>query len=134
METGKPNAIVSIRSAKVAPSKVYTNNTSNESDDQENILSNVKNNDHKRNIPWYFGLLGLLGLIVGVILSSLVVLIPQSNVIEQSNEWYKFSLLYSVLSGLGVSINFGLVQPSYWMEINFFRSWKPFLIGPSHYR
>ena len=130
MVNGKNNVVAPARyttPAKVTPIKENANDTSNELDDQDIIYSDIKNNDHKSNIPYYYGLLGLLGLIIGLMLSSLIVLIPQSDVIEHSDHWYKFSLLYSILSGFGISVNFGLIQPSYWMEINFLRNWKPFL-------
>ena len=78
-------------------------------------------NSYDEPIPFYYGFLGLLGLIIGAILSSIVLLIPHPE------HWYTYGLLYSIGVGFGLTINFGLVQPSYWMDVNFFQNWHPFI-------
>ena len=87
----------------------------------------LNENDENESVPYYYGFLGLVGLIVGSALSSVIVLIPKIGGIDQPSHWYRYSILYSIGVGFGLSINFGLVQPSYWMGLNFFQSWKPFV-------
>ena len=65
-------------------------------------------NDENESVPYYYGFLGLVGLIVGSALSSVIVLIPQIGGIEQPSHWYRYSILYSIGVGFGLSINFSM--------------------------
>ena len=131
------NHIVCIRSKKVYQLKNNTKENKNNSYERNiNIsagnktterLKNSTENDGTESVPYYYGFLGFVGLVVGSALSSVIVLIPKIGGIEQPSQWYRYSLLYSIVVGFSLSINFGLVQPSFWIGLNFFRDLKPFL-------
>ena len=89
------------------------------SENKEELINESKHDNN--HVLLYHGALGLLGLFAGPAFSSVVLLIPHPKY------WYTYGILYAIGVGFGLSINFGLVQPLYWMDINFFRSWKPLL-------
>ena len=56
----------------------------------------INENDENISVPYYYGFLGFVGLVVGLALSSVIVLIPNMGDTEGSSHWYCYSLLYSI--------------------------------------
>ena len=95
--------------------------------DERTTFKGLDKNSNRIRVPYYYGFLGLVGLGIGLIFATLIILIPQDEKYSENPEyWYK-NALYSICVGFGMAINFGLVQPAVWFNMRLFRSWKPFI-------
>ena len=89
-------------------------------------LMGVNEMGDELHVPYYYVFLGFVGLIMGCILSGIVTLIPQTNIIESPDRWYEFTLVCAIGIGFGMAGNFGIIQPTYWMDIEYIKNWKSF--------
>ena len=80
------------------------------------LLKGLMTNDKNANVPTYYGLLGLLGQILGCLLSSTLTIIPQENAIERPNYWYEYTIISSLGFGISMAWTHGLMETEYWMN------------------
>lgn len=91
------------------------------------LLKGLMTNDENANIPTYYGLLGLLGQILGCILTSSLTIIPQQNAIARTNYWYEYPIISSLGFGVSIACTHGLMETEYWMNTDVLKNWKSFL-------
>ena len=110
----KPTKVTAVKeTVQKAPKEPRTTKYEPELDPRR--ISEIEAANYNFQVPYYYGFLGLVGLVIGPILSTMIVLIPHRDLIQYPDHWYEYTLLLSMGLGFGMSINFGLVQPTYWI-------------------
>ena len=68
------------------------------------MLKGLMTNDDSINVPNYYALLDIVGILIGCLVTSILTLIPQENAYQKPSHWYEYPLLASIGYGLGNTI------------------------------